>query len=249
MSDQISIREVFSSIQGEGLLAGLRQIFIRLAECNLDCRYCDTAHGRDDQCNIETYPGSGVFASQPQPPTLHKLIEIVTGWKDQVPQGHHSISITGGEPLLHAEALVEWLPGLRSLLPIHLETNGTMHLALQRVIAHLDGVSMDMKLPSTSGCTEHLWGLHREFLQVAVACSVSVKVVVGAETPDDEIRQVCSIVGAVGQHVPLFLQPLTLPGGKLGITARRLLQLQAVAASLAPDVRVMPQMHLMLGAL
>ena len=36
------IVEIFSSIQGEGLLVGRRQIFVRFAGCNLDCNYCDT---------------------------------------------------------------------------------------------------------------------------------------------------------------------------------------------------------------
>ncbi|MEM4195978.1 MAG: 7-carboxy-7-deazaguanine synthase QueE, partial [Methanothermobacter sp.] len=44
------IMEVFSSIQGEGLLLGKRQIFIRFAGCNLNCSYCDTPESRDPSC-------------------------------------------------------------------------------------------------------------------------------------------------------------------------------------------------------
>ncbi|MDX9694125.1 MAG: 7-carboxy-7-deazaguanine synthase QueE, partial [Methanothermobacter sp.] len=43
------IMEVFSSIQGEGLLVGCRQIFIRFAGCNLNCKYCDTPESRNPQ--------------------------------------------------------------------------------------------------------------------------------------------------------------------------------------------------------
>jgi len=57
MNDPVYISEIFSSIQGEGYLAGRRQIFIRLAECNLECSYCDTDHARADTCRIETSPG------------------------------------------------------------------------------------------------------------------------------------------------------------------------------------------------
>jgi organic radical activating enzyme len=249
MSNPVYISEIFSSIQGEGFLAGRRQLFIRLSECNLDCSYCDTDHARTDSCRIETGPGSAVFAGAAQPLALQQVLDIVSGWCGQLPGAHHSISVTGGEPLLYADSLVEWFSRLRPLLPIHLETNGTMHIALEQVIQYLDYVSMDMKLPSTSGCTEHLWELHRDFLRVAAAGNASVKIVICDESSFDEIQQVCDIITDVGAATPLFLQPLSGSDGKIGITVAHLLRLQEAASARLPDVRVIPQMHLMLGAL
>jgi len=243
------ISEIFSSIQGEGCLAGRRQIFIRLTECNLECAYCDTDHVRTDSCRIETGPGSTEFSHLPLPILLHDLLQIVERWCDKLPGAHHSISLTGGEPLLHADRLVSWLPALRRLLPIHLETNGTMHLALEQVIGELDYVSMDMKVPSTSGCTDQLWDLHREFLRVAQGRNASVKVVISDATLHDEIKQVCDIICAVDRTTPLFLQPLSLENGMVGISVSHMLRLQETASALLPDVRVIPQMHRMLGAL
>jgi organic radical activating enzyme len=237
MNNTVYIREIFSSIQGEGYLAGRRQIFIRLSDCNLDCSYCDTDHARDDCCRIETGPGSTKFALHPLPLPLHDVLRIVEGWCDKLPGAHHSISLTGGEPLLYAESLAAWLPALRRVLPIHLETNGTMHLALEQVIEQVDYVSMDMKLPSTSGCTEHLWDLHREFLRVS------------NDTLVDEIYQVCSIICDVDRQTPLFLQPLSAENGGVDISAVHMLRLQEAASTCLPDVRVIPQMHRMLGAL
>jgi len=249
MSSPVYISEIFSSIQGEGLLAGRRQLFIRLAECNLDCSYCDTNHARTDSCRIETAPGSAVFTSVPQPLALQQAIDIVSEWCQRLPGAHHSISVTGGEPLLYADSLVEWFSRLRPLLPIHLETNGTMHIALEQVIQHLDYVSMDMKLPSTSGCTEHLWELHRDFLRVAAGHRASVKIVISDESGLDEIQQACDIITDVDSATPLFLQPLSGSDGRIGISVAHLLRLQEAASARLPDVRVIPQMHLMLGAL
>jgi organic radical activating enzyme len=249
MSEPVYISEIFSSIQGEGCLAGRRQLFIRLSECNLDCSYCDTDHSRQDTCRVETAPGSGLFNSLPQPLGLAGILGIARDWCQLLPGAHHSISVTGGEPLLYADSLGEWFSALRPILPIHLETNGTMHVALEQVVQHLDYISMDMKLPSTSGCTEHLWDLHREFLRTSVGRNASVKIVVGNETALDEIHLVCDIITAVDPSTPLFLQPLSGSGGGIDIAVAHLLRLQEAAAVRLADVRVIPQMHLMLGAL
>lgn len=249
MSDRAHISEIFSSIQGEGLLAGRRQIFIRLSDCNLDCRYCDTDFARSAVCRIESAPGSTEFVHHPLPLSLHDLLQVVERWCGSLPGAHHSFSLTGGEPLLHADLLASWLTALRQVLPVHLETNGTMHLALQQVIDLVDYVSMDMKLPSTSGCTEHLWELHREFLRVANGRNASVKIVISDETTQEEIFQVCGIINDIEPATPLFLQPLSIESGGVAIGAVHLLRLQEAAAARLTDVRVLPQMHRMLGAL
>ena len=249
MNNPVYISEIFSSIQGEGFLAGRRQIFIRLAECNLDCSYCDTDFARGDVCRVETSPGSTKFTGLPLPLPLHSVVQLVESWCERLPGAHHSISLTGGEPLLHAECLASWLPALRRMLPVHLETNGTMPLALEKVIGQVDYISMDMKLPSTSGCMDDLWGLHREFLKVAHGRNASVKVVISNETLLDEIDQVCSIIFCIDCTTPLFLQPLSNADGGVGISVAHMLRLQEAASARLPDVRVIPQMHRMLGAL
>lgn len=249
MSDPLHISEIFSSIQGEGMLAGHRQIFVRLTGCNLDCRYCDTDFEASEICSVETAPGSGVLDTLPQPLTLDRITTILADWVVQLPGAHHSVSFTGGEPLLHADALVEWFPEIRKLLPIHLETNGTLPTALRQVKQHLDYISMDMKLPTTSACSAEVWALHAAFLREAYGSNVSVKVVIGESTPDSEIHQMCAIISSVDVALPLFLQPLSLPDGTVGITAAHILALQAVASSSLADVRVIPQLHRMLGAL
>lgn len=249
MNEILPLKELFSSIQGEGECAGRRQIFIRLTGCNLTCSYCDTDHESAVGCRVESQPGSGTFNTDLKPLTESQLLEIVDEWCSRLPKVHHSISVTGGEPLLHADLLMRVLPKLRSLLPVHLETNGTLPHQLRKVIDDLDGVSMDMKLPSSARCDLALWEAHRDFLSVASAVRVSVKLVVAASTSVEEIFKACSIVKDVDSNAALFIQPLTNRDGTIGVSACHLLRLQETASRIVTDVRVIPQMHLMMGAL
>ena len=231
------------------MLAGRRQIFVRLTGCNLDCRYCDTEFNKSDTCRLESSPGSGHFSDLPQPLALQKIIAVIADWQSRLPGAHHSISFTGGEPLLEADSLAEWFPEIRKFIPIHLETNGTLNIALTAVIDQVDFISMDMKLPSTSGCDWQLWESHQLFLKQAVCSDVSVKIVVGESTDSVEINKVCDIIALVDSSIPLFLQPLTLPDGRIGISTGQILRLQELASSRVSDVRVIPQMHKLLRLL
>ena len=240
--------ELFSSIQGEGPYVGYRQAFLRFHGCNLDCAYCDTVQPFPPPvCRVESEPGKGIFREVPNPVSLAVAVEILTEWCSRCPGLHHSFSITGGEPLLYRDLLVEWLPVLRRLRPLYLETNGTLPDSLAAVIDHLDYLSMDIKLPSTSGCAP-LWATHRKFLEVAVAREVFVKIIVGPDTSSEEIGTVCLTIRDVDPLVPLIIQPVTR-SGRSAVPALLLLKFQEQAARLLGDVRVIPQTHVFLDLL
>ena len=242
MNSSVPLIEIFSSLQGEGVLAGYRQIFVRFPGCNLDCAFCDTKIEAPAVCSVETTPGSGQFQELAQPVSLETLIGIISRWCKQLPGAHHSISITGGEPMLHADLLARWLPELNILLPIHLETNGTLPEALPRMIEHLDVISMDIKLP-TSAATPELWQEHKRFLEIAMERDVSVKVIVGELTTEQELLQACNLVADVDDEIPFIIQPVTGRDGRVAVAPERLMHFQAIAAKKLCDVRVLPQMH------
>lgn len=250
MSDRSAdLIELFSSIQGEGLLVGLRQAFVRFQGCNLSCAYCDTENTAPPQhCQLEGTPGRRDFIQVGNPVSLERVLGLLAGWQRGWPGIHHSISITGGEPLLNHEVLVDWLPQLREVLPICLETNGVLPKALAQVICHVDIISMDMKLPSTCG-SETLWEEHRDFLRIACRKHVFVKAVIDNATEDWEIVRTCEIISEVERDIPLVLQPVTRPDGTVGMTALKMLELQEVAHGFLSEVRVIPQTHKFIGQL
>jgi len=99
---------VFSAIQGEGLNVGTRQIFIRFALCDLRCQFCDSATLGVRRPLVE----SNRPDYETLKPTLILCLLSVTRWieRQNLPGLHDSISLTGGEPLLHA--LLQFLPQL-----------------------------------------------------------------------------------------------------------------------------------------
>lgn len=246
-NDTANLVEFFSSIQGEGLLIGKRQVFIRFPGCNLECSYCDTDHNSSATCNFEITPGLRDFQKLPNPVSLHQVMERLTLWKSQWPFLHHSISITGGEPLLHSCLLADWLPSLRTVLPILLETNGLLTEQLLDIINSVDIISMDIKLSSTSGHSD-LWQQHAEFLKATAQKSCYVKAVVGSATTQDEIIHTSRLIAGVRSDIPLIIQPVTAQLSNHGL-GDHLLLLQQAASMFLEDVRVIPQTHVLIKVL
>lgn len=122
------VSEVFSSIQGEGLLLGRRQVFVRFAGCNLDCNYCDTSQNRN-----RSY---GDLVSTEE--LFDRVNKLIT-------PDFHSISFTGGEPLLNAHFITEFLS--KHNYPSLIETNGSLPHELAKIMDFIDYVSIDIKLP------------------------------------------------------------------------------------------------------
>lgn len=245
--DSAALVEVFSSSQGEGPYVGFRQIFIRFCGCNLDCAYCDTEHVRDRYCQIETAPGSQSFNKLENPISLDSLLALLKQWQKEYPSLHHSISLTGGEPLHHGNILRKWLPKLRGILPIYLETNGTQPSVLADTLDDLDYVSMDIKLASVCGF-ETPWDLHRQFLLKAKEKLCCVKIVVDMHTPVSEVKAAAELVNEISRDTPLIIQPLTRED-QIHISSSRLLELQTTALEVLPDVRIIPQTHRFLDLL
>jgi organic radical activating enzyme len=251
--------EVFSAIQGEGLNVGTRQIFIRFALCDLRCHFCDSAHtwSVPSTCRVERSPGLRDFEIHPNPISLPVLLEWVE--RQNLPGLHDSISVTGGEPLLHASFLIQFLPQLRRLtgLPIYLETGGHRPEQLSMILPYLDSIGMDLKLPSVSG--ESRWQEHAEFLQRCYQAEVEVfvKMIISSQTEPAELERSAELVAAVSPEIPVFLQPVTPLepsqqfGGNpiLAPSPEQVLTWQAAMKRSLKQVRVVPQTHKLLHQL
>jgi len=241
------IREIFSSVQGEGPYLGMRQIFVRFEGCNLACHYCDTkTYGKGSACSVEVDPGRKKFIEADNPMSSSDLLGIITGSFDL--SLHQWVSITGGEPLLQAGYLMELLPGLRDLgLRIYLETNGTLPDNLGRIVDMVDVVAMDIKLPGTSGC-QPMWNQHSQFLAIARRTGVFVKIVVDDGADLSEYDTALDLLSRIDTSITLVIQPVTL-SGKCMLSPGRALYFQSMALKRLRDVRIIPQAHKMMDQL
>ncbi len=237
--------EIFSSMHGEGVLIVCRQVFVRFAECNLACDYCDTSFQPGPTCQIESKPGSGQFTSHENPVNLSEITRLISHWQHISNNVHHSVVLTGGEPLLHAEILQAWLPEVLGLLPIFLETNGTLPSELEKIRHLVDWISMDIKGSAVTGVSTP-WTDHADFLALAGDRLCQVKLVVDAGTTDSELLEAASLVNRYAPEVPFILQPRTLTSGP-ALRGGSLLELQVLAATEHRDVRIIPQIHPWLG--
>nr|WP_315989180.1 hypothetical protein [Desulforamulus aquiferis] len=154
---------------------------------------------------------------------------------------HHSVSLTGGEPLLHKDFIKELIPLISGTeRGIFLETNGTMPESLRHLIDELSIISMDIKLRSSTKI-DTPWELHGEFLKIAAKQDVYVKLVISDNTEEEEVSRAAVMVKRAAPNSALILQPVTSTNGVLAPSVQQVLKLQEIALRELINVRVIPQ--------
>lgn len=249
----IYLTEIFSGIQGEGALVGERQVFVRLAGCNIRCAYCDQPEALErvaGPCRIEQTPGRRDWSTVASPLPIPEAAAAIDRLWTALP--HHSVTLTGGEPLFQGERLSELAAQLTSRgQQMFLETNGLLTSPLRRISALLSHVSMDVKLDSVDGEGVTL-ERHRRFLAAAVESvpHVYCKVVIGPNTGVRELAKAISMIASTAPDIEVFLQPVT-PFGRVTAapTPERVLALHEAALRIHRRVRVVPQTHKTIGQL
>lgn len=217
------ISEIFDSVQGEGIYLGEKQIFVRFFGCNLSCVFCDTKLNR---------------FTEYEPQELFQELKL---YRDE----YHSVSFTGGEPLLQKDFLKEILKltasgGYKN----YLETNGTLPGELEDVIDYLHVVAMDLKFPSSTQMGK-VWGMHRKFLKIASKKEVFLKAIICGSTTEEDLREALALIKEIHSSGILVLQPNNQED--YAQLKSKLYNFKDICAKENITVCVIPQIHKIVG--
>ena len=234
------IIEIFSSFQGEGLLIGERQIFVRFAGCNLDCNYCDTKNSKSES--------SGKLMSVEE--VCSEIEKIIT-------PDCKTVSFTGGEPSLYPEFISEVSKKLN--LKVMLETNGTLPENIDLIengtlpenidlIEKLDIVSLDIKLSEhfNNDFDNKIFENEIKSLNLLISKSISVycKVVI---LPSTKIKSFEEVVEKLSENISnksnlkIIIQPSS-PLGEWKNINFKLFEFSEVVGQYF-EVSTIPQIH------
>ena len=126
------VTEIFHSIQGESSHAGRPCVFVRLAGCNLRCRWCDSEY---------TFTGGEKMS-------LDDVVARVRSY------GCNLVEITGGEPLAQADAFELIAKLCDENYEVLIETSGSIDIA---PVDRRAKIILDVKCPGSGEAAKNRW--------------------------------------------------------------------------------------------
>lgn len=235
---KVRIFEIFTSVEGEGILYGTKTLFVRLAGCPFTCFYCDTK---------ESLPlDSGTEYSIED---ANKLID--SNLKKQT----YKVNFTGGDPLIQHQAVAELAKHIQEKnIPTYLESSCFDVDRFNHVLPFIDIVKIEFKTKDSEFVEEKNY---EKFITQTIKCLESsvnakkttfIKIVVSSKTKLDEFKELTNqIFNTISKNdiSGFVIQPtygISEPSLDL------LLDLYDIVYPNYIDVKVVPQLHKIIGA-
>ncbi len=235
---KVRLFEIFTSVEGEGILFGTKTLFVRLAGCPFTCFYCDTKESlpldSGDEYSIEE---------------ACKLID--TNLKDQT----FKVNFTGGDPLIQHQAVSQLAKHVQSKkIPTYLESSCFDSDRFSQVLPFIDIVKIEFKTRDSDFVDSKHYERLIENATQCLASSVSakkttyIKIVVSSKTKLEDFKfLVDKIFNTVSkEEIDGFIIQPTF--GVAEPSLDLLLELYDIVYPYYVNVKVVPQLHKLIGA-
>ncbi|MEM0284787.1 MAG: 7-carboxy-7-deazaguanine synthase QueE [Sulfolobales archaeon] len=184
------VSEIFASVQGEGPSLGVPAVFLRLAQCNLSCLWCDTKYAWS------------VGEDVPVDRVVEEILTLLRTYSKI-----KLVVITGGEPLLQRDDVRELIVRLKEKIEyveVEVETNCTIDPS--SVLEVVDRLIVSPKL-ANSGMPEDLRKCSTRFkdLPDSMKSKVYLKFVIEDARDLSEVEEIVRFFGVSSSSV--FLMP------------------------------------------
>src|SRR5919108_1322847 len=237
--NRIQLSEIFTRIEVEGIFFGTKTMFVRMAGCHLKCHWCDTTYA------LPLDSGSSYTIDE-----VKRLIE------EQLQPNTYKVNFTGGEPLIQYEAVIELAKFVKEKqgLRTYLESACFDSARYVKVLPFIDICKVEFKMSDSEVIDfKHYDNLLRNEFQCLESAIMNhkithIKVVVSNSTNLYEFK---TLVQNVFKHVKIgniagfTIQP------SYGInepTVERLFEFYDIVYPIYQEVRIIPQLHKIIGA-
>jgi organic radical activating enzyme len=232
------LSEIFTSIEGEGILFGTKTMFVRLAGCPLNCHWCDTPYALPMDSGMDY--------------SVEEVKEIIS--KNLQPNTY-KINFTGGEPLVQYEAVIELAKFVRQKgLRVYLESSCYDAMRFAKVLPYIDICKVELKLRDSKIVNEkqysNLLKNEHECLRQAISSykTTYIKVVVTNSSNLNEFKDIVLEVFKIAKPSELagfIIQPsYRIDEPTLDV----LFGFYDAVYPVYDQVRVVPQLHKIIGA-
>ena len=235
---KVRLFEIFTSVEGEGILYGTKTLFIRLAGCPFTCFYCDTK---------ESLPlDSGTEYTIEE---ANKLID------SNLQSQTYKVNFTGGDPLIQHQAVALLAKHVQDKkIPTYLESSCFDIDRFNHVLQFIDIVKIEFKTKDSdfvdSDHYEKLISNTMKCLKSSIEAKKTtyIKIVVSSKTKLDEFKELVNQIFKIVSKDDMdgfIIQPTY---GVSEPSLDLLLNLYDVVYPYYVDVKVVPQLHKFIGA-
>lgn len=235
---KVRLFEIFTSLEGEGILYGTKTLFVRLAGCPFTCFYCDTKESLPMNSGQE-----------------YDLKDACTLIEKNLADKTYKVNFTGGDPLVQAEAVAEMAKFVQSKkIPTYLESSCYDAKKFATVLPFTDFVKIELKTKDADFVdAKHYSTLIENALSclkqsVAAKKPTYIKIVVSSKTELDTFSDLVSQIFKSSRAEDLkgfIIQPTY---GVAEPTLQKLLSFYDAVYPFYSEVRVVPQLHKLIGA-